>query len=97
MKLTNDKYVSLKDINIKLEAELRLQSNKLIELASYADELEKQNAKMKSESISNPILEKLNRDPELLIKVVSEIEFSRGRESNNPNIDKTENYNKIVL
>ena len=55
--------------------------NKLIEVHSEADQLEKQNAALKKESIDNPVLSKLANNPDLLAKVVYEIEYSGKRES----------------
>ena len=57
-----------------MEADVKLLQNKLIEVNKEADNLEKENRKLKSESIDNPVLAKLSQDPNLLAKVYYEFE-----------------------
>ncbi len=63
----------LRDNSIKTEAELRLVQNKLVEVTSDLNTLEKENATLREQSINDPIILKLMKQPELVQKMIFQI------------------------
>lgn len=88
----------LKDNSIKTEAQLRLVQNKLVEVTSDLNTLEKDNVTLREQSINDPIILKLMKQPELVQKMIFQIQQDKMKERKTNNIyDAKSQIEKLVL
>jgi hypothetical protein len=90
----------LRDNNVKTEAELRLVQNKLVEVISDLNTLEKENVTLREQSINDPIILKLMKQPELVQKMIFQIEQDKMKDRKTSSLglyDPKSQIEKLVL
>lgn len=92
----SEKYNQLKTEQVKQEAELKLLRNQLITINYQADQLQKENRKLKAFSFENPILKQLAEDQELLGKVLYEIQNGKRTFDSKSELER-QSYDKILM
>lgn len=89
----------MKDNSIKTEAELKLVQNKLIEVTSDINSLEKENMALREQSINDPIILKLMKQPELVQKIIYQIEQDKSKDKGKSilALDSKSQIEKLIL
>lgn len=89
----------MKDNSIKTEAELKLVQNKLIEVTSDLNSLEKENMALREQSINDPIILKLMKQPELVQKIIYQIEQDKSKDKGKSSIslDSKGQIERLIL
>ena len=89
----------MKDNSIKTKAELKLVQNKLIEVTSDLNSLEKENMALREQSINDPIILKLMKQPELVQKIIYQIEQDKSKDKGKSSIslDSKGQIERLIL
>ena len=89
----------MKDNSIKTEAELKLVQNKLIEVTSDLNSLEKENMALREQSINDPIILKLMKQPEMVQKIIYQIEQDKTKDKTKSSLpfDSKAQIEKLIL
>ena len=89
----------MKDNSIKTEAELKLVQNKLIEVTSVLNSLEKENMALRGQSINDPIILKLMKQPEMVQKIIYQIEQDKTKDKTKSSLpfDGKAQIEKLIL